>query len=117
MRIEDLVEDFALLLPIVMLVVSIVALVVWFAAGSGGGRGARFAAWLGLVVLTLWCGSIAAFVGIHILLFTLGSTAALVGVAVTTVFMVLMPIGWALVMRHRARSETTPVAPSRTAAH
>ena len=108
MQIAELTEDLALILPLVILVEGIVGLVAWFAFGSRGGRGARSAAWIGLVTLTLWCGSAAAFVLLHILLFAFGSTAAMAGAFVVTVFMVLMPFGWALVVRHRGRGDTRP---------
>ena len=62
MQITDLTESIALIVPMLILVEGIVALVAWFAYGSKGGRGARIAAWLGLVTLTLWCGSAVAFV-------------------------------------------------------
>jgi hypothetical protein len=102
MQIAEVTEDILLFLPILILAESIIALVVWFAFGSKGGRGARFAAWLGLVTLTLIVGSILAFIGIHILLFAFGNGAAVAGAIVTTVFMLLMPFGWAWVVRHPA---------------
>ncbi len=101
MAIKELTEDIALMLPVVLLVQGIVALVLWFAFGSKAGRGARIAAWLGLVTLTLWVGSALAFVGLHMLLFSFGNGATIVGVGVTTVFMLLMPFFWAWVVRHR----------------
>jgi hypothetical protein len=103
MRVDDIIQELLLVLPMLLLIEGIIAVIVWFAAGSRGGTGARVAAWLGLVTLTLWCGSAIAFVGLHVLLFTFGSTAALAGAVVVTVFMVLMPFGWALVIRHRGR--------------
>lgn len=105
MQITELTEDVALILPIVILVEGIVGLVAWFALGSRGGRAARFAAWLGLVTLTLWCGSAIAFVALHLLLFAFGSTAAMLGAIVTTVLMILMPFGWAAVIRHHESSD------------
>lgn len=105
MQIAELTTEVALILPLVILVEGIVGLVAWFALGSKGGRGARFAAWLGLVTLTLWCGSAIAFVLLHMLLFAFGSAAAMAGAIVTTVFMVLMPFGWAAVVRHHGRSD------------
>lgn len=105
MQIAEITEDIALLLPILILAQSVIALVAWFAYGAKGGRGARFAAWLGLVTLTLWVGSGLAFVVLHLLLFSFGSGAVIAGVAVTTVFMLLMPFGWAWVIRHRSRDE------------
>jgi hypothetical protein len=103
MQITELTEDLALLLPIVILVEGIIGVVAWFAFGSKGGRGARVAAWLGLVTLTLWVGSAAAFVLVHILLFAFGTWAAVAGAVVVTVFMLLMPFGWAVVVRHHGR--------------
>ena len=108
MQIAELTEDLALLLPIVILVEGIIGVVAWFAYGSKGGRGARVAAWLGLVTLTLWVGSAAAFVMLHLLLFTFGTWAAVAGAVAVTAFMLLMPFGWAMVIRHRARAETGP---------
>ncbi len=106
MQIREVTEDLALLLPIVILVEGIIGVVAWFAYGSKGGRGARIAAWLGLVTLTLWVGSAAAFILLHLLLFTFGSWAAMVGAVVVTAFMLLMPFGWAVVIRHRTRDES-----------
>jgi hypothetical protein len=105
MQIEELTTEVALILPIVLLVEGIVAVVAWFALGCRGGRGARFAAWLGLVTLTTWCGSAIAFVLLHVLLFNFGTSAAMAGAVVTTVLMVLMPFGWAVVVRHHGRSD------------
>ena len=105
MQISEVTEDLALLLPIVILVEGIIGVVAWFAYGSKGGRGARIAAWLGLVTLTLWVGSAAAFVLLHLLLFTFGTWAAVVGAIAVTAFMLLMPFGWAIVIRHRSRTE------------
>jgi hypothetical protein len=106
MQIAQLTEDVALILPIVILVEGIVGVVAWFALGSKGGRGARIAAWIGLVTLTLWCGSAVAFVILHMLLFAWGSGAAMAGALVMTVLMVLMPFGWAIVVRHHGRTDT-----------
>ena len=104
MQIAEVTEDIALILPLVILVEGIVGVVVWIAYGSKGGRGARIAAWLGLVTVTLWCGSAAAFVLLHLLLFAFGTWAAIAGAAVVTVLMVLMPFGWAAVVRHHGRT-------------
>jgi hypothetical protein len=106
MQIPELTEDIALIVPMLILVEGVVGLIVWFAYGSRGGRGARIAAWLGLVTLTLWCGSGVAFVLVHILLFAFGTQAAVVGAAVATVFMLAMPFGWAVLVRHHGRDET-----------
>jgi hypothetical protein len=106
MQITEVTEQVALILPIVILVEGVIGLVAWFAFGSKGGRGARIAAWLGLVTLTLWCGSAAAFVILHVLLFAFGSGAAMAGAIVTTVFMLLMPFGWAVIVRHHGRSDS-----------
>jgi hypothetical protein len=105
MQIAEVTEQVALILPLVILVEGIIGLVAWFAFGSRGGRAARVAAWLGLVTLTLWCGSAAAFVVLHILLFAFGTGAAIAGAVVTTVFMLLMPFGWAFVVRHHGRTD------------
>lgn len=105
MRLTDLTEDIALIVPMLILVEGVVGLIVWFAYGSKGGRAARIAAWLGLVTLTLWCGSAVAFVFVHVLLFTLGTQAAVAGAAIVTVFMLTMPFGWAFLIRHHGRSD------------
>jgi hypothetical protein len=106
MQISEITEDLALIVPMLILVEGVVGLIIWFAYGSKGGRGARIAAWLGLVTLTLWSGSAIAFVGVHILLFAFGAPAAIAGAAFVTVFMLAMPFGWAAVVRHHGREET-----------
>jgi len=106
MQIAELSEDMALIVPMLILVEGVVGLVAWFAYGSKGGRGARIAAWLGLVTLTLWCGSAIGFVLLYLLLFTLGKEAVVVGAAFITVFMLAMPFGWAAVVRHHGRDDT-----------
>lgn len=100
MQIKEITEQLALIVPMLILLEGIVAIVVWFAMGSKGGRGARIAAWLGLVTLTFWVGSAIAFVGLNLLYFSLGSTAVIVGAILVTIFMVLMPFGWAKVVRN-----------------
>ena len=107
MRVADITQELFLIIPLLLLIEGIVAVVVWFALGSKGGTGARVAAWLGLVTLTLWCGSAVAFVALHLLLFNFGTEAAVAGAVATTVFMVLMPFGWALVVRHRSKDVTS----------
>ena len=106
MQLAELSEDLLLILPAVILVQGIIALVVWFWLGSKGGRGARVAAWIGLVTLTVWVGSAIAFVLLHLLLFTFGPNAAIIGAVVVTVFMLAMPFGWAVVIRHHGREDT-----------
>jgi len=106
MQIAELTEDVALILPIVILVEGVIGLVAWLAFGSRGGRGARIAAWLAMVTLTLWCGPAVAFVLLHVLLFAFGSWAAMAGAFVVTVFMVLMPFGWAAVIRHHEPADS-----------
>ena len=109
MQLGELTEDIVLMLPVILLAESVVALILWFAFGSKGGRGARFAAWLGLCTLTLWVGSAIAFVALHLLLFSLGNAAVIAGVIVTTVFMLLMPFGWWIVVRHHGTdADSTP---------
>jgi hypothetical protein len=104
--VPDLTKDIALIVPMLILVEGIIGLVAWFAYGSKGGRGARIAAWLGLVTLTLWCGSAVAFVFLYLLLFTLGKEAVIAGAALVTLFMLAMPFGWAVVVRHHGREDT-----------
>lgn len=101
MQIKDLTESVALIVPMLLLVEAIVALVVWFAYGQKGGRGARVAAWLALVTLTLWCGSAVAYVVLMVTYFNLGAEATMVAAAMVTVFMIAMPFGWAYVVRNR----------------
>jgi hypothetical protein len=111
MQIRDLSESVALIVPMLFLVEAIVALVVWFAYGQKGGRGARIAAWLGLVTLTLWCGSALAYVVLMLTYFNLGAEATMVVAALVTVFMVAMPFGWAYIVRNHHRGDSgTPQA-------
>ena len=49
-----------------------------------------------------------AFIGLHLLLFAFGNTAVVAGVVVTTVFMLLMPFGWAWVVRHHGSEPAAP---------
>jgi hypothetical protein len=100
MVLGDLARDMALIVPLLILLEVVIGLIAWFAFGSRGGRGARFAIWLALVTLTLWCGSAAAFVLLNLLYFTLGSIAAVIGAVLVTAAMLAMPFGWAAVVRH-----------------
>lgn len=106
MQINEVTESIALIVPMFLLVAGIVALVAWFAMGSKGGRGARIAAWLGLVTLTLWCGSAVAFGLLMLTYFTFGAQATIVAAVLVTVFMVAMPFFWAYVVRNRHRDDT-----------
>jgi hypothetical protein len=111
MQITELSETVALVVPMLFLVEGIVALVAWFAYGSRGGRGARIAAWLGLVTLTLWCGSALAYVALMLVYFNLGAQATMLAAALVTVLMVAMPFFWAYVVRNRHGDDTgTPQA-------
>jgi hypothetical protein len=110
MLITDLSKDIALILPALILVEGVIGLIAWFALGSRGGRGARIAAWLGLVTLTLWCGSAAAFVLLNVIYFALGSAAAIAAAIVITLAMIAMPFGWALVIRHHAANNPAEAA-------
>ena len=101
MQIADIARDLVLIVPLLLVLEAVSALVVWLAAGGRGGRGARIAAWLGLTTLTLWAGSLVAFVAINLLVFNFGSAGGLAGFAATTAFMVVMPFGWAHVVRRR----------------
>jgi hypothetical protein len=114
MQLAELTEDLLLILPAVILVEGVIALVAWLWLGSKGSRGARVAAWIGLVTLTLWVGSAIAFVLLHILLFTFGPAAAVLGVVLVTAFMLTMPFGWAAVIRHHDRSDTRSQAGRQT---
>lgn len=104
MQLSKFTEDLALMLPVVILVEGIIGVVVWFWYGARGGRGARIAIWLGLVTLTLWVGSAAAFVLLHLLYFTFGSVATVLGALGVTAFMLLMPFGWAAIVRHHGNN-------------
>ena len=106
MQFKEVAENLVLIVPLLILIEGIVAIVVWFAMGSRGGRGARIAAWLGLVTLTLWCGSLLAFVILNLLYFQFGSQAVIIGVILTTIFMVVMPFGWARVVRSHGRDDS-----------
>ena len=109
MRINDLAENMALIVPMLLFLEALVAIVVWFAYGAKGGRAARVAAWLGLTTLTFWVGSAIAFVGLNIVWFATQSQAVTIIAAIlVTVFMVAMPFGWAYVVRHHGRDETGP---------
>jgi hypothetical protein len=111
MQITDLTESIALIVPMVLLLEGVIALVVWFAWGGKGGRYARIAAWLGLVTLTLWCGSILAYVVLMLVYFNLGAEATMAAFAVITVLMIAMPFFWAYVVRSRHRDGSgTPQA-------
>ena len=67
------------------------------------GSGSAVLAWLGLTVITLWCGAMVAFVMVNVLYFALGAPAGAGGMAVTAVFLVATPIVWAVVIRRRRR--------------
>jgi hypothetical protein len=101
MQLKDLTTSIAMVVPMFLLVAGIVALVAWFAMGAKGGRGARIAAWLGLVTLTLWCGSLVALVVLTVIYFMLGSTATIIGAGLVTVFMIGMPFFWWYIVRNR----------------
>jgi hypothetical protein len=109
MQIKDLTTSVAMVVPMFLLVAGIVALVAWFALGARGGRGARIAAWLGLVTLSLWCGSLVALAVLTVVYFTLGSVATIVAAALVTLLMVAMPFFWAYIVRNRHRDD--PGAP------
>lgn len=114
MQLAELMEDLLLILPAVILVEGIIALVAWLWLGSKGSRGARVAAWIGLVTLTLWVGSAIAFVLLHVLLFTFGPSAAILGAVLVTAFMLAMPFGWAAVVRHHDRNDSGRPAGTQT---
>ncbi len=99
MRVPDIAQAFLVILPFLLVGEAVIAAVIWGAAGGKGGAWARLAVWLGLTTLTVWFGSAVAFVAVHALLFFVGPTAAILGLVATTIFMLTMPIGWALVIR------------------
>lgn len=105
MQIRDVTASLSLIVPMLFLIEAVVAIVVWFAYGSKGGRAARVAAWLGLTTLTFWVGSAIAFVGLNLVYFGLGSTATIIAAILVTVFMVSMPFGWAYFVNHHGRDD------------
>lgn len=106
MQIQDLTTSVAIVVPMFLLVASIVALVAWFALGAKGGRGARVAAWFGLVVLSLWCGLLVGLGLLTLVYFALGSTATIVAAVVVVAVMVAMPFFWWYVVRNRHRDDS-----------
>jgi hypothetical protein len=94
------------MVPMFLLVASIVALVAWFALGAKGGRGARIAAWFGLVVLTLWCGLALGLGVLTLIYFAFGSTATVIAAVIVTGLMVAMPFFWWYVVKNRQRDDT-----------
>ena len=105
MPIAELAESILASLPIILVAETVVAVIVWYVAAGRGDRRAQVAAWVGLVTLTLWLGSLAAFVVLHVIMFVAGREAAFVGIVITTILMLAMPFGWAYVIRHRRRNE------------
>lgn len=106
MQLKDLTTSIAMVVPMFLFVVSIVALVVWFSQGARGGRGARIAAWLGLTVLTLWCGLLVGLVVLTMVYFAFGSTATVVGAVIVAALLIAMPFFWWYVVRNRHRDDT-----------
>lgn len=111
MELKDLTTSIAMVVPMFMMVASVVALVMWFALGAKGGRGARIAAWLGLTVLSLWCGILVGLALLTLVYFVLGATATIVGAVVVAVVLVAMPFFWWYVVRNRHQDDAgTPQA-------
>ena len=106
MELKDLTKSIAMVVPMFMLVASIVALVTWFALGAKGGRGARIAAWFGLVVLTLWCGPGLGLAVLTLVYFLFGSAATIAAVFVVAALLLAMPFFWAYVVRNRHGNDT-----------
>jgi len=97
--------DALLLLPVVLLAIGVVAVIAWFMRGAPGSASDRFAAWLGLVTITMYVASAVAFVGLHAILFLTGSRElTAVGFAVVTAFMLIQPIAWWVILRRRRSS-------------
>jgi hypothetical protein len=97
--------DALLMLPVLLLVLGVVAVMAWFLRGAPGSASERFAAWLGLVTITAYVGSAIAFVALHAILFLTGSTELTgLGFLVVTIFMLLQPFGWWIVLHRRRRS-------------
>jgi hypothetical protein len=111
MQIKDISESVVIIVPMFLLVVTVVAVVAWIAMGAKGGKGARFAAWLVLVALSLWCGGGIAFVALTLVYLTLGSQVTIAAAAVALVLLVAMPFFWWYVVRNRGRDDAgTPQA-------
>jgi hypothetical protein len=106
MQLNDLATSIAMVVPMFLMVASIVALVAWFALGAKGGRGARIAAWLGLVVLSLWCGLLMGLGLLTIVYFLFGSVATIIGAVIVGAVLVAMPFFWWYVVRNRHRDDT-----------
>jgi len=117
MRIGGFAGDLLTFVPFILVAVAALGAIVWFVAGDRGGMWSKVTAWLGLVTLTLWIGSAVAFVALHGLLFLVGPDAALGGLVFTTLFMALMPFGWAFVVARRHAPAPPPAAPATPAKH
>jgi len=116
MRIVGFAGDLLTFVPFILIGVAALGAIVWFVAGDRGGIWAKLTAWLGFVTLTLWIGSAIAFVALHGLLFLVGPDAALAGLLATTIFMALMPFGWAFVVARR-HTPAKPAAPNGSPKH
>jgi hypothetical protein len=106
MELKDLATSIAMVVPMFLMVASIVALVVWFALGAKGGRGARIAAWLGLTVLTLWCGLLIGLAALTVVYFLFGSAATIVGAVIVGLVLIVTPFFWWFVVRNRHQDDT-----------
>jgi hypothetical protein len=105
MQIRDVTASLGLIVPMLFILLAVVAIVVWLAYGSKGGRAAKVAAWLGLTTLTLFIGGGIASVGLFLVYFGLGPTATVIAALLVTIFMVVMPIGWAYFVNHRGQDD------------
>ena len=111
MQIADLTTSIALAVPMFLLVASVVALVAWWSLGAKGGRGARIAAWFGLVVLSLWCGLAVSLALLTLVYFALGSTATIIAAVLVTGVLIAMPFFWWYVMKNRHQDDAGPAQP------
>jgi hypothetical protein len=102
MPIPEIAQSVVEGLPLILVGEALVAAIVWYLTAARGDRRAQVAAWVGLVTVTLWVGSVVAFVLLHAVLFIVGREAAMVGIVATTAFMLAMPFGWAYVIRRRS---------------
>lgn len=108
--------EIVIVLPFLLLGVAVVAALFWVPE-PGARRGTHpptqrdrlasraglIGSWLGLTVLTIWCGALVAFLALHALLFTLGQGAASVGLFLTVVVLEAVPFFWAIVFLRRSR--------------
>ncbi len=119
MDIERLSALLAVLLPVLLAVVGVLAVVLWRWNGwdapalisphKVGDRRARLTddakvtgTWLALTAVVLWVGFIAAFFILHAILFTFGREATFVALVVGGALLVATPVATGIAVRRRA---------------